>query len=213
MLATHTIDPEDLYTISAGGFSATADAFARDEDTDGLWFVSMVGSQTALKAIWASLLKAAPRRCPHHPWRGRHGALRGIQAVRRSLRDHRNVDDEDRPPAGFRRLARPGLHQDRRVLILERQLPAAGADGRGSSRAASSLPGQAQPAAPARHLGGLAPAAGPGQRGDRAPAIGRRLRLPVLPQGGHAPRRPLERGGLGLADPAQGAGGRRWIGC
>ncbi len=65
MLATHTLDPEDpvsgtgqtLYTISAGGYSATADAFARDEATEGLWFVSMVGSQTALKAIWASLLK------------------------------------------------------------------------------------------------------------------------------------------------------------
>ena len=28
MLATHTIDPEDLFTISAGGFNATADAFA-----------------------------------------------------------------------------------------------------------------------------------------------------------------------------------------
>ena len=60
MLATHTIDPEDLYTITSGGFSATADAFARDDNTDGLWFVSMVGSQTALKAIWASLLKQPP---------------------------------------------------------------------------------------------------------------------------------------------------------
>ena len=68
MLATHTVDPDDpassagqvLYTISAGGFSATVDAFARDEKNDGLWFVSMVGSQTALKAIWASLLKQPP---------------------------------------------------------------------------------------------------------------------------------------------------------
>ncbi len=68
MLATHIPDPgnpesstgQDLYTISAGGFSATADAFARDDKTDGLWFVSMVGSQTALKAIWASLLKQPP---------------------------------------------------------------------------------------------------------------------------------------------------------
>ena len=60
MLATYAIDPEDLFTISAGGFSATVDAFARDERTDGLWFVSMVGSQTALKAIWASLLKQPP---------------------------------------------------------------------------------------------------------------------------------------------------------
>ena len=68
MLATNTINPEDpvsstgqaLYTISAGGFSATVDAFARDDGSDGLWFVSMVGSQTALKAIWASLLKQPP---------------------------------------------------------------------------------------------------------------------------------------------------------
>ena len=60
MLATHNIDPEDLFTISAGGFSATVDAFARDEDAETLWFVSMVGSQTALKAIWASLLKQPP---------------------------------------------------------------------------------------------------------------------------------------------------------
>jgi len=61
MLSTRfTIDPEDLYTISAGGFSATADAFAREPDSEGLWFLSMVGSQTALKAIWASLLKQPP---------------------------------------------------------------------------------------------------------------------------------------------------------
>ena len=60
MLATYNIDPDDLFTISAGGFSATADAFARDEANEGLWFLSMVGSQTALKAIWASLLKQPP---------------------------------------------------------------------------------------------------------------------------------------------------------
>ena len=68
MLATHdlsadkagALDPEDLFTISAGGFSATADAFARDPDSQELWFLSMVGSQTALKAIWASLLKQPP---------------------------------------------------------------------------------------------------------------------------------------------------------
>ena len=69
MLATHrqtrtgyenTSQPQELYTISAGGFSATADAFARDPDSQGLWFLSMVGSQTALKAIWASLLKQPP---------------------------------------------------------------------------------------------------------------------------------------------------------
>ena len=65
-----------LFTISAGGFSATADAFARDEITEGLWFLSMVGSQTALKAIWASLLKQPPD--PAHLIRGADGmALSG----------------------------------------------------------------------------------------------------------------------------------------
>ena len=51
---------EDLFTVNAAGYSATADAFARDPDTEGLWFLSMVGPQTALKAIWASLLKQPP---------------------------------------------------------------------------------------------------------------------------------------------------------
>ena len=68
MQTTQMTDPVDplsstglaLHTINAGGFSATVDAFARDKNTDGLWFLSMVGSQTALKAIWASLLKQPP---------------------------------------------------------------------------------------------------------------------------------------------------------
>ena len=51
---------QELYTINAGGYSATADAYARDPQTQGLWFLSMVGPQTALKAIWASLLKQPP---------------------------------------------------------------------------------------------------------------------------------------------------------
>ena len=54
------VNPDDLYTVSAAGFSATADAFARNPDTRELWFLSMVGPQTALKAIWASLLKQPP---------------------------------------------------------------------------------------------------------------------------------------------------------
>ena len=57
---TKTPGSTALHTINAGGFSATADAFARDKNTEGLWFLSMVGSQTALKAIWASLLKQPP---------------------------------------------------------------------------------------------------------------------------------------------------------
>ena len=65
------IDPDQLYTVSAGGFSATADAFARDPDDRELWFLSMVGSQTAVKAIWASLLKQPPE--PAHLVRGVDG--------------------------------------------------------------------------------------------------------------------------------------------
>lgn len=53
-------DPAALYTVTAGGFTATADAFARDPATEGLWFLSLVGAQTALKAIWAALLKQPP---------------------------------------------------------------------------------------------------------------------------------------------------------
>ena len=61
MIEAHAApDTQDLYTISANGFSATADAFARDPDAEGLWFLSMVGSQSALKAIWAALLKRPP---------------------------------------------------------------------------------------------------------------------------------------------------------
>ena len=60
LAADAAINPDDLYTISAGGFSATADAFARDPDSGGLWFLSMVGAQSALKAIWAALLKRPP---------------------------------------------------------------------------------------------------------------------------------------------------------
>lgn len=48
-----------LHTINVGGFSALADAFALDH-MGGLWFLSMVGPQNALKAIWAALLKQPP---------------------------------------------------------------------------------------------------------------------------------------------------------
>ena len=76
MVIPHTdlavIEPEDLHTVSAGGYSATADAFARDPDSGDLWFLSMVGSQTALKAIWASLLKQPPEVA--HLIRGADGA-------------------------------------------------------------------------------------------------------------------------------------------
>ncbi len=54
-------DGTQLYTITAGGFSATCDAFASDPAENQLWFVSMVGAQTSLKAIWAALLNSPPQ--------------------------------------------------------------------------------------------------------------------------------------------------------
>ena len=74
--ADAAIHPNDLHTVTAGGFSATADAFARDPDAEGLWFLSMVGAQSALKAIWAALLKRPPETA--HLLAGRDGtALSG----------------------------------------------------------------------------------------------------------------------------------------
>ena len=202
MLATHTIDPEDLYTITPGGFSATADAFARANNTDGLWFVSMVGSQTALKAIWASLLKQPPDTA--HIIRGADGmALSGgYQRCQIPYETIGTWTTKIAPPAGVGRLARPRVHQNRRVRIREGQLPPAGAGRGGGPRAAPPLPRQEKPAPSARLLGRVALAAGTGQRGDSPPPVRRRLGLPVLPQGRQAPGRPLRRGGVGLAHPA-----------
>ncbi len=45
----------DLLTIRAGGFSATVDGCARSENE--LWFLSMLGHQQAVRAIWARLVK------------------------------------------------------------------------------------------------------------------------------------------------------------
>ena len=84
--AIDTVSPEDLYTVSAGGYSATADAFARDEEKDGLWFLSMVGSQTALKAIWASLLKQPPESA--HLIRGADGGELTGSFLRCSIPHH-----------------------------------------------------------------------------------------------------------------------------
>lgn len=45
----------DLLTIRAGGFTATVDGCARGGDE--LWFLSMLGHQQAVRAIWARLIK------------------------------------------------------------------------------------------------------------------------------------------------------------
>ncbi len=45
----------DLLTIRAGGFTATVDGCARGDNE--LWFLSMLGHQQAVRAIWARLIK------------------------------------------------------------------------------------------------------------------------------------------------------------
>ena len=45
----------ELLTIRAGGFSATVDGYAKSDDE--LCFVSMLGHQQAVRAIWARLVK------------------------------------------------------------------------------------------------------------------------------------------------------------
>jgi hypothetical protein len=44
-----------LHTIRAAGFSAAVDAFAQDGEQ--LWFISMLGSQQSVRALWARLVK------------------------------------------------------------------------------------------------------------------------------------------------------------
>lgn len=49
-----------IYSVACAGFGATVDAYAYDEVRQRLWFLSMVGTQTATKAIWAAILKKNP---------------------------------------------------------------------------------------------------------------------------------------------------------
>ena len=55
-----------LPILQAGGFSASIDAFAWERDPAPaarqmrLWFVSLLGPQQAVKALWARLVKGEP---------------------------------------------------------------------------------------------------------------------------------------------------------
>lgn len=56
-----TDDPADLPRLQAGGFGATVEAYALDDDpgTPGqarLWLVSLLASRQAVEAIWAALV-------------------------------------------------------------------------------------------------------------------------------------------------------------
>ncbi len=56
------VEATPLPVLQAGGFSASVDAFAWEPDPDPaarrmrLWFVSLLGAQEAVKAIWARLV-------------------------------------------------------------------------------------------------------------------------------------------------------------
>jgi hypothetical protein len=47
-----------LLTIRAAGFTAAVDACAQDGGQ--IWFISLLGSQQAVRALWARLVKGAP---------------------------------------------------------------------------------------------------------------------------------------------------------
>ena len=178
MLQTHTIDPEDpassagqaLYTITAGGFSATADAFARDEQTEGLWFVSMVGSQTALKAIWASLLKQPPDVA--HIIKGADGmALHG--GYQRCIIPYETIGTWTTkiaclPATGgwhalvYTKTAEFGYEKDSFLLLAQSEEDEPALHHRFLDKRS--------PLAPARLLGRLALAAGPGTRRRSSPS-------------------------------------------
>ena len=211
MLATNIIDSEDLYTISAGGFNATADAFARDDRTDGLWFVSMVGSQTALKAIWASLLKQPPDTA--HIIKGADGmALSG--GYQRCVVPYETIGTWTTkiarlPVSGgwhalvYTKTAEFGYEKDSFLLLAQSAEEAPALHHRFLDKR-SPLPLHGSWADWLWERGLV-------RRGDRSPPIRRCLRLPVLPQGRQAPRRPVRRGGVGAAHAGR-SGGDRWIG-
>ena len=196
MLEAHAApDTQDLYTISANGFSATADAFARDPDSEGLWFLSMVGAQSALKAIWAALLKHPPETA--HLLAGTDGAVLsgGFHRCEVPYETLGTWTTKIGRLPVSRRLARPRLHAPGRVRLRAGRVPAARPRRGRGARPAPPLPRPPQPAAPAPQLGGLAVAPGTGGGRDRAAAVGGHRRLPLHPGRRGAARGPLARRG------------------
>ena len=49
-----------LLSASAGGFSAFSDAMLYDREASQVWFLSMLGALTSVRAIWASIVKNPP---------------------------------------------------------------------------------------------------------------------------------------------------------
>ena len=53
-------DKPSLLSVSAGGFNAFSDAMLYDQDAHHVWFLSMLGALTSVRAIWASIVKNPP---------------------------------------------------------------------------------------------------------------------------------------------------------
>ena len=211
--------PDDLWTISAAGFSATVDAYARDPESHGLWFLSMVGSQTALKAIWAALLKQPPE--PAHLAQGADGtALSG--GYRRCAIPQATVGTWTTkiarlPATGgwhalvFTKLAQYGFESDSFLLLA--------GDERRRPFPAPQVPGQKEPPAAAPLLGRLALGQGHRNRRDRSAGVGRHRRLPLPPRRRAAARGPVRGRRLrdgeahrGRPEPGPDNGRVSWIG-
>lgn len=57
MLSMQSFDNTELYTAFGGGFSATCDAYVSGAEGKEIYFASLIGAQTSVKAIIASMLK------------------------------------------------------------------------------------------------------------------------------------------------------------
>ena len=204
MIPTDTApaEPRGCITINAAGYSATADAYARDPQTDGLWFLSMVGPQTALKAIWASLLKQPPDTAH---------IIRGIEGMALSPADTSpaafpTTPSAPGPPASpvsppvaagtrslYTRLAEFSFERDDFLLLAQDEADLPGLHHRFLDRRSSH--------APAPFLGRLALAAGAGHRRDSPAGVQRHPGLHLQSRGRRTQGRPVGGGFNGEPDP------------
>ena len=188
--------PHRLWTVSAGGYSATADAFALSplvhsyQDEQDIWFLSMVGPQTSVKAIWATLLNTPPG--PAHLTPGAEG-LALEEGYRRCMTPHTSrktwTTRSTKLANGmgyhlmtYTRMAEYNFDREDFLLIAQEEQEAPGLHHRFLDRR-SSLPLH-------RSWAEWLWARGAGERGDRAAGVPGHPRLEVRSRYGAAAGRP-----------------------